>query len=89
MATVKLSRKGQIIIPKSIRDTMHLHPGAELVISITATGLSLTPNTLFAKTTHEEVCGVLAKPGQTIPDDDGIKARIKAKLLAKINARKE
>lgn len=89
MDTVKLSSKGQIVIPKSIRDEMHLHPGAELVISMTATGLTLTPNTLFPKTTHEDVCGILAKPGRVLPDDDEIKARIKARLRARVEADKE
>lgn len=88
MDTVTLSSKGQIVIPKSIREEMHLHPGAEFVISMTATGLTLTPNTLFPKTTHEEVCGILAKPGRVVPDKDELKARIKAKLRAQIDATK-
>lgn len=43
MKTVKLSSKGQIVIPKNIRDELHLSAGTEFVISKTATGLTLTP----------------------------------------------
>lgn len=89
METVKLSSKGQIVIPKSIRDEMHLHAGAEFVISMTATGLTLTPNTLFPLTTDEEVCGILAKPGAAKLDEDELKARIKARLRAQVDASKE
>ncbi len=86
MKTVKLSSKGQVFIPKAIRKILHLQPGAELQISVTPTGLTLTPNALFPKTTHEQVCGVLTKAGSALPDDDEIKARIQARLQAKINA---
>lgn len=59
MDTVKLSSKGQIVIPKSMREDMHLPPGTEFVISVTATGLTLTPKTLFPKATVREVRGLL------------------------------
>ncbi len=89
METVKLSSKGQIVIPKSIRDEMHLQAGAEFVISMTATGLTLTPNTLFPLATDEEVCGILAKPRAAKQDDDELKARIKARLRTRLNDSKE
>jgi AbrB family looped-hinge helix DNA binding protein len=82
METVKLSSKGQIVIPKAIRDDMHLPPGTEFVISMTATGLTLTPKTLFPKASVREVRGFLARRGRTLPDDADIKARIKARLKA-------
>ncbi|MFZ6774891.1 AbrB/MazE/SpoVT family DNA-binding domain-containing protein [Undibacterium sp. SXout7W] len=89
METVKLSSKGQIVIPKAMRDDMHLPPGTEFVISVTATGLNLTPKTLFPKTSGREVRGFLAKRGRTLLDDADIKARIKARLKAQDDASKE
>jgi AbrB family looped-hinge helix DNA binding protein len=89
MDTVKLSSKGQIVIPKAIRDDMHLPPGTEFIISATATGLTLTPKTLFPPTTSKDVRGFLAKPGRSAPDDAELKARIKARLRARNDADKE
>lgn len=89
METVKLSSKGQIVIPKAMRDDMHLPPGTEFVVSMTATGLTLTPKTLFPKTLGREVRGFLAKRGRALPDDADIKARIKARLKAQDDASKE
>lgn len=88
METVKLSSKGQIVIPKNIRDDLHLPPGTEFVISMTATGLTLTPTTLFPRVTVGEVRGFLAKRGRQLPDDFDIKASIKARLKAQDDASK-
>lgn len=88
METVKLSSKGQIVIPKSIRDDLHLPPGTEFVISMTATGLTLTPTTLFPRATVREVRGFLAKQGRQLPDDLDIKASIRARLKAQDDASK-
>lgn len=89
MDTVKLSSKGQIVIPKTIRDELHLPPGTEFVISMTATGLTLTPKTLFPKASVREVRGFLAKRGRVSPTDADIKERIKARLKARDDASKE
>lgn len=91
MDTVKLSSKGQIVIPKAMRDDMHLPPGTEFVISMTGAGISLVPKTLFPKATGREVRGILAKQGRALPDDDddAIKARIKMRLKKQDDASKE
>lgn len=88
METVKLSSKGQIVIPKAMRDELHLPPGTEFVISVTGAGISLVPKTLFPKATAKEVRGVLAKQGRSMPDEDAIKARIKMRLKAQDDASK-
>lgn len=88
METVKLSSKGQIVIPKSIRDDLHLPPGTEFVISMTATGLSLTPTAVFPKTKIREVRGVLAKKGRVLGDEADIKASIKARLKTRYDTSK-
>lgn len=88
MKTVKLSSKGQIVIPKAMRNDLLLPPGTEFVICATATGLTLTPTTLFPKTTLREVRGFLAKRGRSLLSDADIKASIKAKLKARDDASK-
>ncbi|RZA22452.1 MAG: hypothetical protein EOP02_16345 [Proteobacteria bacterium] len=88
METVRLSSKGQIVIPKSIRDDLHLPPGTEFIVSRTATGLSLTPTTHFPRTLPSEVRGVLAKPGRKLPDVSDLKAAIHSRLKAADDATK-
>ena len=88
MATVKLSRKGQIVIPKNIRDDLHLPAGTEFVISKTATGLTLTPTTIFPNSTVRQVRGCLAKRGRHLPDETELRASIKARLKARDDASK-
>lgn len=86
METVKLSSKGQIVIPKNIRDDLNLPPGTEFVISKTATGLTLTATTIFPASTVREVRGFLAKRGRHLTDEDNIRANIKAHLKARDDA---
>ncbi len=80
MDIVKLSSKGQVVIPKSIRDDMRLPAGTEFIVSVTATGLALTPTTLFPTSSVEQVQGMLAKSGRALPDDAKLKAQIKTRL---------
>lgn len=51
MATVRLSAKGQVIIPKAIRDQLHLQAGMEFFVSVSALGVSLVPVQAFPATT--------------------------------------
>ena len=88
METVKLSSKGQIVIPKNIRDDLHLPVGTEFVISKTATGLTLTPTNIFPASTVREVRGFLAKRGRHYPDEADLKASIKARLKSHDDASK-
>lgn len=43
METVKLSSKGQIVIPKEIRETQHLAIGTEFFVSCVEGQIRLTP----------------------------------------------
>lgn len=88
MKIVKLSSKGQILIPKAMRDELCLLPGAEFLVSMTGVGLSLVPKTFFPKTKVENVRGVLAKQDRNLHDDDTINAHIKKRLKAQDGASK-
>jgi AbrB family looped-hinge helix DNA binding protein len=64
METVKLSSKGQVVIPKSIREALNYQPGAAFVVSLVGNEIRLRPSTTIKATTVDEVGGMLHRPGQ-------------------------
>ena len=63
METTRLSSKGQIIIPKALRDAYHWESGLEFVVIDTGQGVLLKPYHPFAPTTLEDVAGSLIYDG--------------------------
>ena len=59
METTRLSTKGQIILPKGIRDARAWGPGTEFTVQETGEGILLRPATHFPDTQVEEVAGCL------------------------------
>jgi AbrB family looped-hinge helix DNA binding protein len=57
MEITTLSSKGQIIIPKALRDSHHWQPGTKFVIEETATGLILKPASCFPSSNAREGLG--------------------------------
>jgi AbrB family looped-hinge helix DNA binding protein len=72
METTKLSSKGQVIIPKALRDAYRWKVGQELIVIDTGDGILFKPKQSFPKTTLDEVAGCLDYKG-------------KAKTLEEIN----
>ncbi len=70
METVKLSSKGQIVIPKSVRDSHHLTAGTEFIVSFAGDEIRLRPVPTFPRTRVDDVAGVLAKPGRKRLSDE-------------------
>lgn len=64
METTKLSSKGQIVLPRSIRAARRLKPGAEFSVEDTAEGILLRPLKPFPPATVDEVFGCLRYPGK-------------------------
>jgi AbrB family looped-hinge helix DNA binding protein len=60
MLTTKLSSKGQVIIPKEIRNRHHWEPGQELQAIDTDDGILLRPTSPFPETTLREVASCLS-----------------------------
>jgi AbrB family looped-hinge helix DNA binding protein len=59
METTRLSTKGQIILPKSIRDSRAWGPGTEFEVEETGDGILLRPAARFPDTHLDEVAGSL------------------------------
>lgn len=70
--TTIVSTKGQVILPKAIRDRRHWESGTKLVVEETDDGVLLRPVPLFKATSIAEVAGMLAYQGkaQSIEDMD-------------------
>jgi AbrB family looped-hinge helix DNA binding protein len=64
MQTTKLSSKGQVIIPKSLRTRHHWEPGQELQAIDTDDGVLLTPASPFPETSLQEVASCLPFSGR-------------------------
>jgi AbrB family looped-hinge helix DNA binding protein len=58
-AKTRVSTKGQVILPKAIRDKRKWTPGTELVVEDTPEGVLLTSAAHFAPTKFEDVAGML------------------------------
>ncbi|MEE2025613.1 AbrB/MazE/SpoVT family DNA-binding domain-containing protein [Alkalimonas mucilaginosa] len=63
METTKLSSKGQVIIPKHIRQSHHWESGLELQVIEQDGGVLLKPKAPFTPTTLTEVAGSLPYSG--------------------------
>lgn len=62
--TTKLSSKGQIIVPKSVREAKNWQPGLEFIVVDTGDGILLKPKRPFPTTTLAEVAGCLKYEGE-------------------------
>ena len=83
MDSIKLSSKGQVIIPKHIRSTYHWETGQELIVIDTGDGILLKPKAPFPESTLSEVAGCLHYVGtpKTIDEmDDAIAKGLKAQF---------
>jgi AbrB family looped-hinge helix DNA binding protein len=78
--TTRLSSKGQIILPKSIRDSREWVPGMEFTIEPAGDGVLLRPAGLFPRTGIEDVAGCLKskrKAGLSDRTRQAIEAQVK------------
>lgn len=61
METVKLSTKGQIVIPKNIRGSHHLSAGSEFLIAFVGDEIRRRPIPAFAASSMAAGKGLLAR----------------------------
>jgi AbrB family looped-hinge helix DNA binding protein len=64
MPNTVLSSKGQVIIPKPIRNAHHWQPGQRLEVVDAGEGILLRPAETFPATTLAEVAGCLPYQGK-------------------------
>ena len=75
--TTKISTKGQVILPKAIRQQRHWPAGTRLTVEDTPEGVLLMRSPLFAPTRPDDVFGCLPHvgPAKTLDEmDAGIAA---------------
>jgi AbrB family looped-hinge helix DNA binding protein len=68
--TTVISTKGQVILPKAIRDQRRWPPGTRLTVEDTPDGVLLRPSPAFPATTLDEVAGSLKYGGPALSIDD-------------------
>lgn len=83
MQTVKLSTKGQFVIPNEIRKSHHLTVGTEFAISFVGDEIRLTPLPLFPVTAVEDAAGLLAKRGAKKSGESATREKIAAAIKAR------
>ena len=66
MEKTKLSSKGQIIIPKWLRDAYRWEAGLEFAVIDTGEGVLLKPSRPFEPATLDEVAGCLPYEGEPL-----------------------
>lgn len=68
--TTVVSTKGQVILPKAIRDTRHWPAGTRLSVENTPDGVLLKPVPVFAQTDIDAVFGSLRREGPPLSLED-------------------
>jgi len=79
MATVKVSSKGQIVIPKELREAQRVTPGMEFVVSTVGDEIRLRPAPLFAPSTHAQAAGCLRRKGRKATSDAAMNEAVRAR----------
>lgn len=82
MQTVTLSSKGQLVIPKAVRELTHISAGDELFVVCVNGEIHLKPTAArnSAATSLEDVAGCMAKPTRQRLSEAQTRARIASKL---------
>ena len=63
METTRLSNKGQIVIPKNVRNAHGWESGLEFSVEDTGDGIKLKPTTPYLETKAEELLGCVGYKG--------------------------
>lgn len=88
MDNVRVSSKGQIVIPKSLRAAFHIEAGSELTVYAEGDEIRLRQaEHHFARTDIEAGFGLLEKPGRRAPAEAEIKRAV-GEMLKRRNAAK-
>ena len=83
METITLSSKGQLVIPKAVRQSANLAPGDVLSVRYVDGEIRLKPVTGLVPTSLAEVAGCLARPEHKPLSAAQTRAAIQARLKTK------
>ena len=64
METTRLSSKGQVILPKAVRNARNWEAGTQFAVEVVADGVLLRPLRPFAPADFDEVFGCLKYKGR-------------------------
>jgi AbrB family looped-hinge helix DNA binding protein len=84
METTRLSSKGQVILPKSVREAHHWPAGTEFLVESTAEGVLLRPLKPLSPSRLDAVVGCLRAPRPPVSI-----AEMEAAIDAEIAARRD
>ena len=80
MATVTLSSKGQLVIPKAVREHARVEAGSRFSVRYVDGEIRLRPLARSSAVALDDVAGCLAKPGRGRLSEAQAQAIIKARL---------
>ena len=83
METTTLSSKGQLVIPKAVRDDAHVSAGALFEVRYVEGEIRLRALPSLRATALDEVAACLAKPGRKRVSDTKAQAIVKMRLKAR------
>jgi len=70
IVTITLSSKGQVVIPKAIRDELHWHAGTQITLVTTASGVTLKAVPKKTGRKFEDLIGMLKHEGQPLSTEE-------------------
>jgi len=88
MERVTVSSKGQVVIPKGLRDTHNIRSGDQFFVSAVGDELRFRPAPAIPETRLETVAGMLKQGHTARLDDAEVERRIRARLRAEDDATK-
>lgn len=83
MDTATLSSKGQLVIPKSVREDARVEPGSKFSVRYVDGEIRLRPLARSAPVALDAVAGCLARPGRKRLGEAQTTALIKGRLKAR------
>jgi AbrB family looped-hinge helix DNA binding protein len=83
MDTTRLSAKGQVVLPKRVRDAHGWEPGVEFIVESTDAGVFLRPRDASRTGSVKDLAGLLRQPGRAPVTVEAMERAITAEAKAR------